>query len=623
MSDLVCSVPYRYNSIIYRVLLISSTESDRVDWSNQEKLTGIVVNLSGNIATLILDHPLNKSPTSEEIAMASKYVASVNGNGAAHILRIRWEDTLLTRLSDSKISQLATFQQGLFMSRCHICCMFAVRTDLLQTCGPFRHLCCVNHIMPVKPNSNTPDLDIVQDLHRKFEDAVRTYDPFEDLTTRVLLAYDTYASCVSKSQQNKVIEDYTLHDLWTCYVCRETHRTHPSTTPFKSLHNQIFRVERSASGSSPKESVSPTSKSIKRKIALIAHHLENMGYKSADVQAMINENSPNEIALWDIDFAAALMASRSTTTTSTIQSTSSNDSQFAERQHEEGNLPSPVAQVRRLATIGREIRLHYFVPEINKSMYLTFPPERTMHYQLLLFAVKTFDLGCVPSDLVMHRLDSKGWSVEVSDSDEPPSSSAVSIAKLNDDDILTFRRVIHGVVGPRVEIQNASLSHHQTTVTATDKSTDSSFNKFAVLAQQYRGLRKIKGDGNCYYRAVYVGLLEQIVNSSDRARKFRRLSDLIAKVIDQKSSSSMQRLVSLINDAGKENEEKNGQEIAKRWRCWEDIEAEILRVETGFDEAFIQICRRLVTKYLLEHAEDQMNGLALQEIILISYDNVS
>jgi hypothetical protein len=38
----------------------------------------------------------------------------------------------------------------------------------------------------------------------------------------------------------------------------------------------------------------------------------------------------------------------------------------------------------------------------------------------------------------------------------------------------------------------------------------------AVLARDYTGFRRIRGDGNCYYRAVIYGLIEFIVRTGRR-----------------------------------------------------------------------------------------------------------
>jgi hypothetical protein len=49
--------------------------------------------------------------------------------------------------------------------------------------------------------------------------------------------------------------------------------------------------------------------------------------------------------------------------------------------------------------------------------------------------------------------------------------------------------------------------------------------------EQYPGFRSIRGDGNCYYRAVMVGLMEQIIMSPDREKLFLDLRDKFERII--------------------------------------------------------------------------------------------
>jgi hypothetical protein len=60
------------------------------------------------------------------------------------------------------------------------------------------------------------------------------------------------------------------------------------------------------------------------------------------------------------------------------------------------------------------------------------------------------------------------------------------------------------------------------------------------------------------------------------------------------------------------------------------LEAEILRVDrmpgqhgyASLDLALITTCRLLVSEYIVEHQEDDANGISLREAILISYPDL-
>lgn len=56
--------------------------------------------------------------------------------------------------------------------------------------------------------------------------------------------------------------------------------------------------------------------------------------------------------------------------------------------------------------------------------------------------------------------------------------------------------------------------------------------KFRLLAKQYEyiGMRKVRGDGNCYYRAVLLGLLEQIFVSQNKLAGLARVNEKLREV---------------------------------------------------------------------------------------------
>ena len=73
--------------------------------------------------------------------------------------------------------------------------------------------------------------------------------------------------------------------------------------------------------------------------------------------------------------------------------------------------------------------------------------------------------------------------------------------------------------------------------------------KLACLTDVYLGYRRIRGDGNCYYRAIGFGLLEQIVSLEsieERVFHYRRLINIFCNVDSSRRGSDEKSFESLI-----------------------------------------------------------------------------
>ena len=132
-------------------------------------------------------------------------------------------------------------------------------------------------------------------------------------------------------------------------------------------------------------------------------------------------------------------------------------------------------------------------------------------------------------------------------------------------------------------------------------------------------MRRILGDGNCYYRALIFSVLEQIVQSGDRSSNFKQLHRIFSEVTfgeySEENIMHNHLLKSLLD--------------ASYGRCLqspEDIEREMLKQKRKFvfdlDTALIIACRCLVQKYLIENQFKQLkNGLTIAETILPSHED--
>jgi hypothetical protein len=66
----------------------------------------------------------------------------------------------------------------------------------------------------------------------------------------------------------------------------------------------------------------------------------------------------------------------------------------------------------------------------------------------------------------------------------------------------------------------------------------------------YIGYKAIRGDGNCYYRAIIYGLLEQIITRSER-HQIKKILGSFKKIIfsDFEENQHHERLVQVLSQA--------------------------------------------------------------------------
>jgi Peptidase C65 Otubain len=110
-----------------------------------------------------------------------------------------------------------------------------------------------------------------------------------------------------------------------------------------------------------------------------------------------------------------------------------------------------------------------------------------------------------------------GWhipigGVDVSDPDDASRLWEVGFRNLQNNDIICISSTVESIKGP----QSLNALAYQS------RGNRSTREKIRQLADQhqYVGYRRIRGDGNCYYRSVIYGVLEQAVIRRD-TRIFR------------------------------------------------------------------------------------------------------
>lgn len=146
--------------------------------------------------------------------------------------------------------------------------------------------------------------------------------------------------------------------------------------------------------------------------------------------------------------------------------------------------------------------------------------------------------------------------------------------------------------------------------------------KILGLEYVYEGWRSIRGDGNCYYRSIYFALIEQIIQSSNRDTKFRKLANIF-KRSRSKDDDDRQYVLAIVNFL----ESAAGIPrilISLSWidnMCWktlEEFEADA-NLNQFCDRALINILRTLVANFSVDYKNHLFNGLALEEIITTTY----
>ena len=70
-----------------------------------------------------------------------------------------------------------------------------------------------------------------------------------------------------------------------------------------------------------------------------------------------------------------------------------------------------------------------------------------------------------------------------------------------------------------------------TSIAGKDRFDYSLGDKIATLSNSYPGYLEIAGDGNCYYRAIIFGLIEQIISDPSKRKLLLRIRDLFGKLL--------------------------------------------------------------------------------------------
>jgi hypothetical protein len=124
------------------------------------------------------------------------------------------------------------------------------------------------------------------------------------------------------------------------------------------------------------------------------------------------------------------------------------------------------------------------------------------------------DIAVDPSSLYICKVDSSGWNIDISP-ESMHSESDIGVADIVNNDILSVNK--RGTpIGPRKLLKSLLKGANS--------------NQIIEIQRKCCGWRPVKGDGNCYYRAVYFSLFEQIIVRKQQAEGFKFVHEIFSQV---------------------------------------------------------------------------------------------
>lgn len=118
----------------------------------------------------------------------------------------------------------------------------------------------------------------------------------------------------------------------------------------------------------------------------------------------------------------------------------------------------------------------------------------------------------------LSKIDMLGWHIDVVPNSKQHDVE-IGIIDIQDKDTLCINK-IRETIGPRKYLRSLMCSYRNKKQNMQLIST-----RVDEMMQNYCGWRAVKGDGNCYYRAVYFSLFEQLI--------VNRQNDLFLKLIER------------------------------------------------------------------------------------------
>ncbi len=534
--------------------------SKRELWdSPPQNRTGVVLSTQEIIGerdyyVIALDKPLNIDHPEISESLTKTYIASSIRPAKKHVIIARTRD-----VESGKVSVLTDFERQVTAATlrsvqdriffCHHCKRAQKARNMLMTCDEQGHMMCKKDLVPWVERENRADMTKCGEYTKEMKLYCRNTMGYEPtyIPTRVLLGLKYWET----EDKMKAVQEFCEYDLWVCFICRfhsecKSRRSRNSNVKFGFIHEQLFPL-------------------------------------GAD------------------DEAGAIMT------------VSDRDelSQFGQ-----GGEVDDTPQDDAFLQLSEDLILYAWNP-VERTAHLVHCKGGWTLGNILRETLKVSRIS-YNADIVIYKLDNDGWEVELCDLrlvDLEEDAKGVrdgsgesvqqlllqdmaSVKDLTPNDVLVIRmRSLHKI-GARSHLQGLGV-------------TDPSFGKqLSKIVSTYGGFRRIGGDGNCYYRAIAYGALEQIVLRGNKAG-FGRLADIFGTVqyAHTGDREAHIELLATLREA----------EAGEVWHDADELQSTFLSKNSNFDFALINACRHLLSTYLIENQDQVMdNGLSLQVCLMAS-----
>lgn len=154
-----------------------------------------------------------------------------------------------------------------------------------------------------------------------------------------------------------------------------------------------------------------------------------------------------------------------------------------------------------------------------------------------------------------------------------------------------------------------------------------------LLRDGYKGWRRIRGDGNCFYRAVGYAVLEHLIRCEAEPRKIKtgELHQKFSKLVlphdsaEQLAHAEFLARLEILRDTGEWEPFNFGNEGAspKRAKPLESLYQSLVDPNETLDLAVIRALRIITANFLTEHANDAdiNEGLSFEMIVTQDYNS--